>query len=286
MYLWGSLRLYSVSSLSVASWNVNGIRSLLKYDAEIKTLNEFIAKRSVDILCLQETKLQSIHVQDVEKVLRSKIPITKCFWNCSTTRKGYSGTAIFILSNSIDIDDSQVSCGISDDEGDGEGRSITLCTDSFSVVNVYVPNAGSDLKRLNYRTNIWDRKLADHIVNLKNSKSGRKVILAGDMNVAHEAIDYHNSLDIRTRKQPGTTPQEQQSFKDNFLERCQLVDTFRSCHGNRRSYSFFSGRLGERGRTEKMGMRLDYMLLGGTVSDHAKANETCDYESYIEEQVD
>eukprot|EP01036_Dinobryon_divergens_P030727 gene30727-40016_t len=265
--------------LSVASWNVNGIRSMIKHDTEMVSLKNFIQLRNIDILCLQETKLQSFQAAEVESQIRSKIDASRIFWSCSEARKGYSGTAVLILNSSLNIDEGSVSYGINDEEGDAEGRSITISTDTFSLVNVYVPNSGSDLKRLDYRVNNWDQKLAEHIERLQSLKPKYKVILVGDMNVAHEPMDFHNPDCLRTLKQPGTTPQEQQSFKRNFLERSRLIDTFRHQNPAEKGYSFYSARLGDRGRSNKLGMRLDYILLGG----HEK-NEMA-FEAYIEEKI-
>ena len=72
-----------------------------------------------------------------------------------------------------------ISYGINDDEGGTEGRSIAVSTDTFFVVNIYVSNSGSDLKRLGYRINNWDQKLAEHVQRLQSSKSKLKVIVAG-----------------------------------------------------------------------------------------------------------
>lgn len=97
-----------ISLLSVASWNVNGIRSMIKHDTEMVSLKIFIQLRNIDILCLQETKLQTFQVAEVESQIRSKIDVSRIFWSCSAARKGYSGTAVFILNSSLKIDEGSV----------------------------------------------------------------------------------------------------------------------------------------------------------------------------------
>jgi exodeoxyribonuclease III len=91
--------------------------------------------------------------------------------------------------------------------------------DKFFVVAVYVPNAGEGLKRLTYRIDEWDKDFQAHLLSL-----GKPVILAGDLNVAHNEIDIYDTKG--KEKVPGYTPQERQSFS-NFLEKSGWIDTFR-----------------------------------------------------------
>ena len=160
--------------LSVASWNVNGLRSMINHDTEMVNIKKLIQQRNIDILCLQETKSHCAN-----RVIMSKVDVFKIFWSCSAARKGYSATAILILNRSLEIDEGSIFYGINDDEGGTKGRSIAVSTDTFSVVNIYVSNSGSDLKRLGYRINNWDQKLAEHVQRLQSSKSKLKVIVAG-----------------------------------------------------------------------------------------------------------
>jgi len=71
------------------SWNVNGFTALTK---KLPVFVDLVEKYKPDVLCLQETKLQSNAVNDFIDVL----PDYKSFWHCSTVKKGYSGTAVFI----------------------------------------------------------------------------------------------------------------------------------------------------------------------------------------------
>jgi exodeoxyribonuclease-3 len=254
----------SMYKLSVMSWNVNGLRSLFKHDAKGEVLRSLIKERAVDILCLQETKIQSSHVTELDMHLKANFDVARSFWSCSTARKGYSGTATLLLNTNGHFHSGgeyirDVSYNIGNPEGDVEGRSITIETDKFKLVNTYVPNSGAELVRLNYRTGAWDVQLARHIQNLKAS-TVKPVILVGDMNVAYSPLDYHNPQEPRTKLQACTTPQEQRSFSDLFLQQCGLVDTFRACYPAERRYSYFSNRLGMRGKAAQMGMRLDYVL--------------------------
>ena len=87
--------------LSIASWNVNGLRSFVKHDRDGEVLGRFLKERDVDILCLQETKLQEMHVPELEEYMMNTYSARKILWNCSRARKGYSGTAMLILNRNM-----------------------------------------------------------------------------------------------------------------------------------------------------------------------------------------
>ena len=214
----------------------------------------------MDILCLQETKLQEIHVDEMESEILCKLNFRKAFWNCSRGRKGYSGTAIFVLNDSIEV--SQATYRIGDELGDIEGRTITLESPWFTLINTYTPNSGAELKKLDYRTQIWDRAMGTHVKNLRESRPGIPIVLIGDLNVAHKDIDYYNPHNRRMRKQPGTTPEEQKSFEDHILSIHGLKDTYRSKFPTKQEFSYFSAIKGEAGRARREGLRIDYVVSG------------------------
>ena len=128
-----------------------------------------------DILCLQETKAQD------DQVAETLTPITDYhIYSNSAEKKGYSGTAIFSK-----VEPLSVSRDIGIPEHDNEGRVLCLEYDKFFLVDVYVPNSGSELKRLGYRQT-WDIAFFTYLKNLEKMKP---VIVCGDLNVAHKAID-------------------------------------------------------------------------------------------------
>jgi exodeoxyribonuclease-3 len=249
------------AAVTIASWNVNGLRAVVKHDPELGVLKDFIQRRKVDILCLQETKLQETHVEELDKYVKEKLDLKTTKWNSSRARKGYSGTSTWVLPNSW-VNDAEVKweMNIGNEEGDLEGRSVTLLTDKFSLVNVYTPNAGEGLKRLDYRVNDWDRTITKYMQHLQTSRPEIPAILVGDLNVAHTHIDYWNAHDPRTKKQAGTSPEEQQSFGDNLLSLDGFKDSYRIKYPTRQEYSYFSARKGDRGRQAREGMRIDYVL--------------------------
>lgn len=259
-------------------------------------MRDLLKRREVDVLCLQETKIQTTHVTELDVYMKETFGAHSIYWSCSTARKGYSGTAVLLFDNNnglLNKADHRINYAINEEFGDLEGRAITMETDRFSLVNVYVPNSGSELLKLPYRVSAWDVKLAQHINDLKTRRPHVPVILMGDLNVAHRSLDYHNAHQPITKRQPGTTPQEQESFQSLLLHQCGLVDTFRAQHPTRQQYSFFSALLGERGRRYKLGMRLDYVLASlPDLSPHHCATATpsdvapaLDFGAYIEDQV-
>ncbi|KAG4154806.1 hypothetical protein ERO13_D03G074900v2 [Gossypium hirsutum] len=85
-----SLPTENTKFVKILSWNVNGLRALLKLEGF--SAMELAKQENFDVLCLQETKLQE---KDVESIKQSLIEgYENSFWACSNTRLGYSGTAI------------------------------------------------------------------------------------------------------------------------------------------------------------------------------------------------
>lgn len=142
---------------------------------------------------------------------------------------------------------------------DGEGRVLTAEYERFYLVCVYVPNAGEGLKRLDYRVNEWDKDFARYLKALEKRKP---VILAGDLNVAHQEIDIYDATG--KHKMPGYTPQERANFSD--LLKLGFVDTFRHFHPSDKKFSFWSMRAKLRPRN--MGWRLDYFVASQAFMKH------------------
>ncbi len=129
------------------SWNVNGIRACVK-----KGFVDSFNSLDADIFCIQESKLQ-------EGQIELELDGYHQYWNYAE-KKGYSGTAVFSKQEPI-----SVTYGIGSDEHDSEGRAITLEFDDFYFVNVYVPNAQEELKRLSFRMK-WEDTFREHLLEL------------------------------------------------------------------------------------------------------------------------
>ncbi|XP_049932762.1 DNA-(apurinic or apyrimidinic site) endonuclease, chloroplastic [Nymphaea colorata] len=254
--------------VKLVSWNVNGLRALLKMESF--SALELAQKENFDVLCLQETKLQEKDVEDIKYLIEG---YDNSFWTCSVSKLGYSGTAVISRVSSylwsicstpasmhaLQIKPSSIKYGLGIPDHDGEGRLITVEFDSFYLVSGYVPNSGDGLKRLEYRVNEWDASLANYMKELEKSKP---VILTGDLNCAHEEIDIYNPAG--NRRSAGFTDEERQSFEKNFLSN-GFVDTFRRQHPGVVGYTYWGYRHG--GRRTNKGWRLDYFLVSESIAD-------------------
>jgi len=239
--------------MKLVSWNVNGIRAVMgKGFAE--SLNIMVP----DILCLQETKAQDDQVAEA----LSPIEGYHLFSN-SALQKGYSGTAILSKSEPL-----SVTKGIGIDEHDGEGRVICAEYAGFYLVNVYTPNSGSELARLDYRTR-WDAVFLDYLKKLANKNP---LIVCGDFNVAHRPVDIARP-DANYNKSAGYMQLEIDGM-DNY-HRAGFVDSFRHLHPDEVKYSWWSYRAGA--RQKNIGWRIDYFLvseaLSGGITTAAILNE-------------
>lgn len=229
--------------MKLISWNVNGLRAVLK-----KNFLDYLAKEDPDILCLQETKCTP---DDVEQLWPATFTT---YWN-TAQKKGYSGTAIFTKARPL-----SVSLGIDCPEHDMEGRVITAEYPDFFLVNVYVPNSKRELTRLAYRQQ-WD---CDFLSYLKKLEKNKPVIFCGDLNVAHTEIDLANPK--ANVKNHGFTPEERAGF--STVIKAGFIDTFREFEKGGGHYSWWSPMGGARARN--VGWRIDYFLISPTLRPRLK----------------
>jgi len=229
------------SRLKFISWNVNGIRAVEK-KGFISTLPDFDA----DVVCLQETKAQPDQLSEELK----NIPGYTSYWH-SAERKGYSGVACYCRQQPISVKE-----GLGDREFDSEGRVLTLEFADYYLVNIYFPNSGDGLKRLDYKLR-FNEKLVDFAKQLEAKKA---VILCGDFNVAHKEIDLKNPK--ANVKHAGFTPEER-AWMDSFID-AGFVDTFRMFNQQPDQYTWWSYRFNA--RAKNVGWRIDYFC----VSEGAK----------------
>lgn len=223
--------------MRLISWNVNGIRAVMKKD-----FANSLHTMAADVLCLQETKAQD------DQVIEALESINGYHIYCnSADKKGYSGTAILSKTEPQRI---QFDMGIP--EHDQEGRVIAAEFDDYYLVTVYTPNSGSELKRLDYRQQ-WD---ADFLAYLKQLEQEKPVIVCGDLNVAHRDIDLARPKP-NYNKSAGYTQTEIDGI-DNILA-SGFIDTFRHQNPEQVKYSWWSYRAGARGKN--IGWRIDYFLV-------------------------
>jgi exodeoxyribonuclease III len=230
--------------IKIIHWNVNGLRPLLNKEE----LDQLVKNENPDIVCFNEIKIDqdTIKSLDLDKKFNDKYKFN-CYWNCSTEKKGYAGTAILSKEKPESI-----TYGMNIKKHDSEGRVITAEYKKFYLVSCYTPNAGEKLKRIDYRTKEWDSDFFEYINSLKSKKD---VIVTGDLNVARNDMDIFEPKG--KDKLPGFTKQEKESFQ-KFLD-MGYIDTFRDLHPEEKKYSFFSKRT--KGKESNKGWRLDYFVV-------------------------
>ena len=219
--------------MKLISWNVNGIRAILK-----KGFNEFIDEERPDILCIQETKA---HPDQVDKIMHD---YEHHFWN-SAEKRGYSGTAIFSKIKPI-----RVTYG-DGPMNDTEGRVITLEFEKYFLINVYTPNSKRELERLDGRQ-VWDKAFLEFI---KDFEKKKPVIICGDLNCAHKEIDIARPK--QNERTAGFTIEERRGM-DNYIKN-ELIDTFREFNQEPNNYTWWGYMFNA--RANNVGWRIDYFLI-------------------------
>lgn len=243
----------------LASWNVNGIRAVNNKGLFVP----FVKKFNPDILCLQETKAEQGQAE-------IDLPEYEEYWNSSSGKKGYSGTAIFskIKPRSIllDFPDSILKkYALSDKYGDPnkEGRVIAAEFDDFYVVNVYTPNSKPDLSRLPLRHKGWD---VAFLAYLKELEKNKPVVFCGDLNVAHGPDDLANPK--ANEGEHGYTNEEREGL--DKVVNAGFVDTFRMFTQGNGHYSWWSHFANSRARN--VGWRIDYFFVSEALKKAVKSS--------------
>lgn len=264
--------------MRIFSWNVNGIRAVLRKGA----LQSFLEAEHPDILCLQEIKANPSQVD-------YDFPGYEIHWH-PATRPGYSGTATLVrtglssalhpFSDSSVTPDSTNKDTNKDINGDvnkftdnaqlfstlatAEGRILVLDCEKFFLVNVYTPNSKPDLSRLGLRENTWDPGFLSLLKTLNQTKP---IVTCGDFNAAHEEIDIarpatnHHSAGFTDEERRGIT----NLINDGFL------DTFRTLHPDDIRYTWWS-HWGQ-ARAKNVGWRIDYFFISSGLKSHLKNAE-------------
>jgi exodeoxyribonuclease-3 len=223
--------------MKIYSWNVNGIRAIVK-----KGFGRWVDETSPDVLCLQETKVDaSLLSGDLANQTGYET-----VWNCAE-RKGYSGVATWSKKKP-----KAAHLGIGVKKFDIEGRVIRHEFPHFDLLNVYFPNGTSGDDRLKFKMEFYDAFL-EHCQRLR--KTGKKLVICGDVNTAHKPIDLKNAK--ANEKNSGFLPQER-AWIDKLIAH-GYVDAFRAFEPGPDHYTWWTYRAGARGRN--IGWRIDYFFV-------------------------
>ncbi|MEK9177028.1 MAG: exodeoxyribonuclease III [Patescibacteria group bacterium] len=243
--------------MKLVSWNVNGIRAVHTKGLFVP----FVKKFDADVVCLQETKAERGQAE-------IDLPQYEEYWNSSSGRKGYSGTAIFAKSKPKAVfldfpEDVAKKFSLKDDYGDPnkEGRVIAAEFEKFFLVNVYTPNAKPDLSRLPLRHKHWDPAFLAYIMKLDSQKP---VIFCGDLNVAHTEDDLANPKE--NEDEHGFTKEEREGV--DAMTEAGFVDTFRMFTKGNGHYTWWTHWRDARARN--VGWRIDYFFVSSRIAKHVK----------------
>lgn len=230
--------------MKIYSWNVNGLRAVIKKGA----LQKFLEEYQPDILCLQEIKAkpEQIEVPEGYNIIVN-----------SADRPGYSGTAILFSST---LSRKEIDMPVLNHEG----RVIVAEFGEFFLVNVYVPNSKPDLSRLKLRENEWD---PEFLAFLKELEKEKPVVVCGDFNAAHEEIDLARPR--QNRHNAGFTDEERKGISN--LINAGFIDTFRALNPDARRYTWWSH--WGHARENNVGWRIDYFFISKVLKKNLKAAE-------------
>ena len=223
--------------MNIISYNVNGIRAAIR-----KGFLDWLQHANPDVVCLQETKA---HKEQLDLSLFEEAGYPYTYW-FSADKKGYSGVAI--LSKTAP---KHVVYGTGIDYMDAEGRNIRADFDGFSVMSLYLPS-GTNIARLEHKFQYMDDFL-EYTKTLR--KTIPNLVICGDYNICHEAIDIHDP--IRNATVSGFLPEER-AWLSRFID-SGFIDSFRHFNKEPHNYTWWSYRANARNNNK--GWRIDYHMV-------------------------
>src|SRR5699024_8775719 len=246
------------------SWNIDSLNAALTSDSNRAVMSRLvldtIVNEDADIIAIQETKLPYAGLSKKHvKILAEYFPEYDHVYRQSEdpARKSYAGT-MTLYKKGLEAEATFPQIG-APCTMDFEGRIITLEFDNFYFSQVYTPNAGNGLSRLDDRQ-VWDKLYADYLANLDQDKP---VIAAGDYNVAHTEIDLAHPEN--NRMSPGFTDEEREGFTNPLAER--FTDAVRYIHGDGEGkYTWWAQRV-KTSKINNSGWRIDYFLVSDRIKD-------------------
>jgi exodeoxyribonuclease III len=242
-----TIRNRSHSSMKIATWNVNSVRSRLE------RLLAWLQKAQPDVLCLQELK-------GTEEAFPHE-PILKAGYHAAVWgQKTYNGVAI--LSR---LPPTNIQRGMGDDVDDPQARFLLAEVGGVYVGSAYVPNGqvvGSEA---------YDYKL-QWLVRLRaclerRFNPGTPLVICGDFNVARDEKDvarpdvWASSVLFHPTSRTAL---------EQFLA-CGLIDVFRQQHPEGGLYSWWDYRMLAFPKND--GLRLDYILATEPLAKRCTAAE-------------
>jgi exodeoxyribonuclease III len=235
--------------MRIITYNVNGVRSALK-----KGFLEWLQSDPADVVCLQEIKA---HKDNVDFAAIEALGFDT-YW-FPAEKKGYSGVAIF---TKVKADAVFYGNGIM--QSDAEGRVIRADFGDVTLINAYFPSGTSGEERQTYKYQ-WLDEFFEYVTELRKVRPN--VVVVGDYNIAHKAIDIHNP--VGNKKTSGFLPEER-AWMDKFYD-SGWVDSFRYFNNEPHHYSWWSARF-PTVREQNKGWRIDYISVTDPLKDRLKSS--------------
>lgn len=221
--------------MKIVSWNVNGIRSIIKAG-----FHDWLRTENPDIICLQEIKADEVSL--TEEV--TQIDGYYAYFN-SGLKKGHSGVAIYSKAKPVSI---EKKLGIP--RFDDEGRCLKLAFEDFVLLNFYIPNGGRLKEEIPYKLDVYKR-----LFPILEKMSGQETILAGDFNIAHTELDLYYPK--QNENNTMFTPEERKQI--SALINLGYIDTFRNKYPEKKAYTWWS--YAYNSRQNDIGWRIDYVFV-------------------------
>jgi exodeoxyribonuclease-3 len=218
---------------------VNGLRACAR-----KGFARWLARAGAEIVGLQEVRALP---EELPPALRA--PRGYCAHFAPAQRLGYSGVALYARREPESVETS-----LGEPRFDAEGRLQIARFGRLTVANVYFPKGSGperDNSRVPYKLDFY-AALFERLERLR--RAGRRVLVMGDFNTAHQEIDLARPKD--NQHTSGFLPEERAEL-DRWLA-AGWVDTFRRFESAPGHYTWWSQRSGARARN--IGWRIDYVL--------------------------
>jgi len=225
--------------LRIISLNLNGIRS-----AWSKNVLPWAVAQQADVIATQELKAQ---LPDLSPEMLAPDGM-RAYYHCAE-KKGYSGVGIW----SRQLPEKVVE-GFDGGEFDAEGRFLRADFGNLSVISLYLPSGSSSPERQEAKFRFLDA-FFPHLQALR--AEGREIVLCGDWNIAHQAIDLKNWKS--NQKNSGFLPEER-AWLSRVFDELGLVDVYRRLHpeATAECYTWWSNR--GQAWAKNVGWRIDYQI--------------------------
>lgn len=230
--------------MKILSWNVNGLRAVYK-----RNFLKWLEATKAEIVCLQEIKIQQVQLPP--DLINPKDYFS---YFSFAIKKGYSGLAVYAKEKPIEVKDK---LGLK--RFDEEGRFLELKYPEFTLINIYLPHGGRGKEKLGYKLEAYDQ-LLNYLEKIKKER----VILIGDFNIAHQAIDLARPKENQNNIM--FSPAERRKI-DKIIE-LGFTDTFRKFYPMGGHYSWWP--YGFEARERNLGWRIDYAFIAEALSQNLK----------------